>query len=149
MRFLGWVARLPGVRRYWPIILFAVLSAAAIFIVRSFVLADDGRVSTPAPTPNRGPFVQLACLASTAVTAGDLPCQLAEPVMSVEELRGIVASSGFTEANVRVARSTDSAPVGSLLYAVPVVDGRLIASVAQQSTVELVGRLSSGALLAS
>ena len=135
-------------RRYWPIILFAVLSAAAILIVRSFVLADDGRV-TPAPTPNGGPFVQLACLAPTAVTAGDSQCQLAKPVMSVEELRGIVASSGFTEAYVRVARSTDSAPVGSLSYAVPVVEGCLIASVAQQSTAEMVGRLSGSALLAS
>ncbi len=191
-------------RRYWPIILFVALSAAAILIVRVFILAEDDRASNATSTPSSGPFVRNiivwcppvtqgqdlcsrhiedtlrripltpeqraagldltirassaieswrrgrgTCLAPTVVTAADAPCQLAEPVMSVEELRGILASAGFTDAIVRIARSTDAAPVGSLLYAVPVIEACLVGYVTQQSNVELVGRLPGGACLPS
>jgi hypothetical protein len=67
--------------------------------------------------------------------------------MTVGEVRDTLTAAGFTDVTVRIARNTDPAPAGSVLYAVPVIEACLVGSVAQQSTVQLVGRLPGGACL--
>lgn len=75
------------------------------------------------------------------------PCQWVAPVMTLDEVRANLINAGFPDPTVRMARETDPAPFGSIVYAVPVERACLVGFVGEHTGAQVVGRLPDGTCL--